>query len=151
MANLAEIIKPTMVAVLLALIMVQCDRNQHRPDATASTPSPGPSAENGECDFSKFSPMKARANHGSPLISLPRPQYPPEAKERGVEGQVAVRLLVNVRTGLVEKACVIEGEKVFAAAAMEAGMRVKFDPYSDYIQQKFAYAEEIVKYQFTKP
>jgi len=85
------------------------------------------------------------------MISSPRPQYPTEAKERGVEDQVAVRLLVNVRTGLVEKACVIKGEEVFAQAAIEAGMRVKFDPYSDYIQQKFAYAEEIVKYQFTKP
>lgn len=95
--------------------------------------------------------MKAQTNHGSPVISTPRPQYPPEAKERAVEGKVAVRLLVNVRTGLVEQACLIEGNEVFAPAAIEAGLRIKFDPYSYYIQQKFSYAEEIVTYQFTKP
>jgi len=151
MANLIEIIKPSLAAILLALFLIQCDRQRSETIVSKDAPSPSPSSTKGECDFSKFSPMKAQTNHGSPVISMPRPQYPPEAKERGVEGKVAVRLLVNVRTGLVEQACLIEGDEVFAPAAIEAGLRVKFDPYSNYIQQKFSYAEEIVSYQFTKP
>ena len=82
------------------------------------------------------------------MISFPQPEYPADAKARGIHGRVAVRLLVNVRTGLVERACVIEGDEALAQAAKDAGMRVKFSPYSDYIQKKFTFAEEVVTYGF---
>jgi TonB family protein len=101
-----------------------------------------------ECDFSKWTSLRARANYGSPMLSFPRPQYPPEAKERGAHGTVAVLLLVNVRSGLVEQACVSEGHEALHAAAKEAALRVKFSPYSRYVQENYSYAEERVVYGF---
>lgn len=95
--------------------------------------------------------MKAHTNHGSPMISFPKPEYPPEARERGIHGSVAVRLLVNVRTGLVERACIIEGDKTLAPAAKDAAMRVKFSPYSQDIQARYEFAEELVTYGFVEP
>ena len=95
--------------------------------------------------------MKAGATYHSPMISFPQPEYPPEARKGGIHGSVLVRLLVNVRTGLVERACVIEGDEALAQAAKDAGMRVKFSPYSDYIQKKYTFAEEVVTYGFAKP
>ena len=59
-----------------------------------------------------------------------------------------VLLLVNVRSGLVEQACVVEGDEAFTSSAKDAGLRVKFKPYSNYIQKNHSYAEEIVTYNF---
>jgi hypothetical protein len=101
-----------------------------------------------KCDFSKRTSLRAQSSHGSSMLSFPKPHYPPEAKERGAQGTVAVLLLVNVRTGLVEQTCVIEGDETLHAAATEAALRVKFSPYSRYIQEKFSYAEERVVYGF---
>ena len=92
--------------------------------------------------------MKARAIYGSPLLSMPQPEYPPAAKGRGIQGKVVVLLLVNVRSGLVEQACVVEGDEAFTSSAKDAGLRVKFKPYSSYIQNNYSYAEEIVTYNF---
>ena len=93
--------------------------------------------------------MEARASHDSSMINAPKPEYPSQAN--GIEGTLAVRLLVNVRNGLVEQACIIEGHQALAETAKEAGLRVKFSHYSKYIQEKFTYAEEIVSYRFSKP
>jgi hypothetical protein len=112
------------------------------PQAVSQTPTKA------KCDFSKWTSLRARANYGSPMLSFPKPQYPAEAKERGAHGTVAVLLLVNVRTGLVEQACVIEGDEMLHAAAKDAALHVKFSPYSRYIQGNFLYAEERVVYGF---
>jgi hypothetical protein len=92
--------------------------------------------------------MKAGANYGSPLISMPQPEYPLASKGRGIQGKVVLLLLVNVRSGLVEQACVIEGNEALASVTKDAGLRVKFKPYSSYIQGKYSYAQEIVTYDF---
>ena len=101
-----------------------------------------------QCDFSEFKPMKARANYGAPLVSAPKPGYPPEARSQGIHGTVVMLLLVNTRTGGVEQACSLEGNELLVPAAKEAALRVRFDPYSNWIQERFAYAEERISYQF---
>lgn len=95
--------------------------------------------------------MKFGASHHSPMVSIPKPGYPSEARAQGIQGTVTVLLLVNTRTGGVEQACALEGSEPLIAAATEAGLRVRFDPYSSSIQERFAYAEEVVTYQFAAP
>ncbi len=136
--------------LLLALVLVpQCRSSSRRSDqSTNSQPIVKGKSEKNECDFSKFAPMEARANYGSPVRSMPQPVYPPEARERGIKGRVSVLMLVNVRSGLVEQACILDGDAALATAAKDAAMKVKFAPYSSYIQKKYSYAQEIVNYNF---
>lgn len=76
------------------------------------------------CDFSSLSP--ARMSHFIRAAVLKKiPEYPTEAIERRVQGQVIVKILVN-RNGDVEKACVIKGPLLLQAAAKSAAMQWKF-------------------------
>lgn len=143
-------LKLLLIHALPAVLAIQCGTS-HRRTTEAGRQGPGrveQSAEKRKCDFSSFKPLKARANHGSPIISMPQPGYPPELKANGVQGKVALLLLVNVRSGLVEQVCVMEGDERLAEPAKDAGMRVRFDPYSKYIQDRYTHAEERVIYNF---
>ena len=133
--------------LLLAVFIPQCGPNRRPTDQpiNANVQSKEPTAD---CGFSKLGAMKPRATYSSPVISMPRPIYPDDAKARGVKGAVTVLLLVDVRSGQVEKACVISGNEALAAAAREAGLKVKFAPYGDDIQKKYSHAQEIVTYNF---
>lgn len=149
---MTEIAKPSITLFVLSALFLQCGGGRENSVSTVrrDAPAQGETSKE-ECDFSKFSPMKAHTNFGSPMISFPKPEYPPAARDRGIQGSVAVRLLVDVRTGLVKRACIIEGDEVLAPAAKDAAMRVKFSPYSEDIQAKFAFAEELVTYGFVEP
>ena len=143
-------LKLLLIHALPAVLVIQYGTSNRR---ATQVPQQGSgtvqqSAEKKTCDFSRFKPMKARANHGSSLVSMPQPAYPPDLKANGVQGRVAALLLVNVSSGLVEQACVMEGDERLAEPAKEAGLRVKFDPYCKYIKDRFTYAEEIVIYNF---
>ena len=85
------------------------------------------------------------------MVSMPKPTYPSEAKERGIKGQVSVLMLVNVQSGHVEKTCVMTGDEMLRAAAKDAAMKVQFQPYSKYIQDHYSYAEELITYTFGPP
>jgi TonB family protein len=144
--------KSLLILVLPVAFLTQCGANR-KPSAEEvaehSQPvSPHSNTENRRCDFSERKAMKARANHGAPMLSMPKPAYPPQAKGRGIEGTVVVLLLVNVRSGLVEETCVMEGDDSLASSAREAAARAKFHPYSSYIQERYSYAEEILSYKF---
>jgi len=145
-----EMLKLLLIHALPAVLVIQCGTNNRR--ASQAPPQRSEdiqqSTEKKACDFSKFKPMKAQANHGSPVISMPQPAYPPELKANGVQGKVEVLLLVNVRSGLVEQVCLMDGDERLAESAKEAGLRVKFAPYSKYIQDKYTHAEEIAIYNF---
>lgn len=61
------------------------------------------------------------------VISEVRPTYPQEAKSKGLEGAVALDVLID-NLGNVRLVKVIEGDKVFQAGAIEAMKRFKFKP-----------------------
>ena len=136
------------VSLLLATLFIdQCGPNR-RPTDQAMNANVQPRDQTADCGFSKLGAMKPRATYSSPVVSMPRPIYPDDAKARGIKGAVTVILLVDVRSGQVENACVTGGNEALAVAAKEAGLKVKFAPYAEYIQKKYSHAQEIVTYNF---
>lgn len=136
--------------VFLPAFLMKCGSIQPQSNAEVAT-NTQVTSEKPRCDFAEFKPMKFGANHHAPLVSVPKPDYPSEARAQGIHGTVAMLLLVNTRTGGVEQACALEGNELLIPAAKEAGLRARFDPYSSSIQERFAYAEEIVTYNFAAP
>lgn len=59
------------------------------------------------------------------VLSEVRPNYPPEARAKGLEGSVVMDVLIDEK-GLVRQATVIEGPEIFRAGAMEAIKKFKF-------------------------
>ena len=57
-----------------------------------------------------------------------RASYPLEAEEKGIQGQVIVRVLIS-EAGDVETAEVVSGEKELTRSALEAVKKWKFEPY----------------------
>jgi hypothetical protein len=102
-----------------------------------------------QCDFSDYKPLRLRATTlGSPVLSMPQPEYPAEARERKLAGRITVKILINVHTGLVERACAIDGDADLKRPAETAALKVKLSPYNDYITQRYRYAEGVVIYNF---
>lgn len=79
---------------------------------------------------------------------MPKPEYPREAKDRKIEGSITVKVLINVRSGLVEQACAINGDQALGRAAEGTALKVKLSPYNDYVRERYSYAEGVVTYSF---
>ena len=60
-------------------------------------------------------------------ISLPKPNYPPMAKQIRLQGQVSVQVLVD-EYGKVVSAKVVNGHPLFTAEAQRAAMQARFAP-----------------------
>jgi TonB family protein len=60
-------------------------------------------------------------------LDLPIPRYPPDAKMRGIEGTVVVKVWINEK-GKVTNAKAVYGETFFAPAVEEAAGQAKFEP-----------------------
>jgi len=58
---------------------------------------------------------------------LPKPPYPPIAKELGIQGTVNVQVLVD-ETGKVVSAKVVAGNPALARAAQQAALNARFSP-----------------------
>jgi len=63
----------------------------------------------------------------SKAISLPKPAYPPMAKQINVEGPVAVQILVDEQ-GRVISAQAVSGHPTLLHAAKEAALQARFTP-----------------------
>ncbi len=61
------------------------------------------------------------------VLSEVRPTYPPEAKEKRLEGDVVLDILID-QAGNVRDAKVVEGEKIFWVGALAAIKKFKFKP-----------------------
>lgn len=59
-----------------------------------------------------------------------------------------VKVLINVRTGLVESRCALDGDVILRKAAEAAALKVRVSPYGDYIKERYRYAEGVVVYNF---
>jgi|ERR1044071_3523249 TonB family protein len=139
------------ILFLVFMLLVECgDQKQESPANTVkANVAASPTPEKEKCDFSEFSPRGVQPPAlCRAALSLPKPEYPPEAKERGIQGKVAVLMLVNSRTGLVERACVTKGDEALGTAAKKAALRARFWPYSKHVQEKYAYVQELLTYNF---
>ncbi len=63
----------------------------------------------------------------SKAISLPKPAYPPMAKQISVEGPVAVQILVDEQ-GRVISAQAVSGHPILLSAAKQAALQARFTP-----------------------
>ena len=111
------------------MLFAQCS------DATgpiAEKVSPGNSqprleADKDYCDYSSFKTFTVGMIQ-APVINLPGPVYPAEAKARNIAGRVAVKILINAKSGEVERACVVEGNDILGSEAQSAALRATFAP-----------------------
>jgi TonB family protein len=62
------------------------------------------------------------------IIKSQKANYPPEAAQKGIQGQVWVKILIS-ETGEVENVEVISGDPVLAKAAVEAARKWTFKPF----------------------
>lgn len=61
------------------------------------------------------------------VISEVRPNYPQEAREKRIEGAVALDVLID-QFGAVRKVSIIDGPEIFRSGAIDAMKRFKFKP-----------------------
>ena len=118
--------------MLTATLLMQCGGTTvQRKEEAKSVPSqiqpPANKTGKDECDFSAYAAV--RISHFDPKAVTKRvqPQYPPEAMQRSVQGQVTVKALVNEK-GFIERACAVEGEEVLRHAAEQAALQWRLKP-----------------------
>jgi len=143
------------ILISLAMLTLQCNQRP-RQVAANSTSQPqqiNPShseSENKECDFSSFKPFKIGMMQ-APAVSLPKPAYPAEAKEQKIEGRVIIKTLINLHSGEVVQACILEGNEILGAAAKDAALKAKFSPdwgNNKYLSERYEYLEGNLTYNF---
>jgi TonB family protein len=78
-----------------------------------------------ECDFSSYKPATVSHFVQFALKTKVKPEYPTEAVQRGIQGKISVKILVD-RDGNVVKACALNGDEVLRRAAEEAALQWKF-------------------------
>lgn len=72
----------------------------------------------------KLSPDDAAAN----IISKPAPVYPPEAKEKGIQGAVVLHAIIG-KDGTIRHLSVISGPPELQASAIDAVKQWRYRPY----------------------
>ena len=60
-------------------------------------------------------------------ISLPKPEYPAEARAAGVEGVVVIRVTVDEQ-GNVTEASAVSGPQMLQEVCLSAAIQAKFSP-----------------------
>ena len=80
-------------------------------------PSPSPSPTSGISDSTRLEPIKT-----------PKPSYPDEARDKGLQGRVVIRLHVDEQ-GKVESTDIVSGNPILAKAAAEAFQKWRFKPF----------------------
>jgi TonB family protein len=91
------------------------DNNQKRDDANQSPTEPG-----------KRPPISGGVLNGK-AISLPRPDYPADAKAAGAEGVVVIQVTVDEQ-GNVTEARAVSGPRMLQEVSVNAALQAKFSP-----------------------
>jgi len=80
-------------------------------------------------------------------ISLPKPSYPAEAKEKRIAGVVAIEVVID-ETGRVIWAKAIEGHELLQEAAIKAACNARYSPME--ISGRAVKASGVIAYNFVK-
>jgi TonB family protein len=130
-------------------LMSQCDvRNEQVGKAQTNTTQQAnaPSRKvKDECDFSSYKPAIVSHFVQTTLKTKVKPKYPTEAAQRGIQGKISVKILVD-RDGNVAKACAFNGDEVLRRAAEEAALQWKFK--RDVVVGKQSYVEAGISFNF---
>ena len=105
-------------------------------------------AKSRDCDFNKYRPV--RMSDWLPRgvrYQGPTPDYPAEAKRRGLQGHVNVRILINNK-GEVEQACALDGPAPLREAAEVAARKWRFRPPLLNGEPWATYIDETLQFQF---
>ena len=97
------------------------------------------------CDFSAYRPLRV-VSEGKPFIESSTPAYPADAKKRGTQGVVVVKVLFN-QDGIVQKACAVRGDSLLRKAAEEAAIKFRFKPVL-INSKKVAFVEDQIVFKF---
>jgi TonB family protein len=95
------------------------------------SPTPAGSSPQPAADSAKKSPDSASVPPDSSALQplkTKRPDYPPEAREKRLQGQVWLKVVIS-ETGAVEHAEVMSGDPVLANAAVDAVKQWTFKPF----------------------
>ena len=95
----------------------------------------------------KRAPISAGVLNGK-AISLPRPDYPAEAKAAGAEGVVMIQVTVDEQ-GNVTEARAISGPKLLQEASVNAALQAKFSP--TLLQGEAVKVTGVIVYNFGRP
>jgi outer membrane biosynthesis protein TonB len=79
------------------------------------------------------------------IIKMPKPTYPVEAKKKAISGEVKVEVLIDLNTGIIERAEIQSGETLLREAVKKVVCQARFQPTDDvnakasgYLVYKFA-------------
>ncbi len=117
--GIAMLDSPDMFRILIALVLL-CTlaiAQEKAAEPPAASANPAPSSGGSSSSSPEMEVLK----------SVP-PKYPLAAVEKGIFGQVLLRILVT-ETGEVESAEVVSGEEVLRQPALDAVKQWKFKPY----------------------
>jgi len=103
------------VATSASPISPRLERSAHAIFAPQTQQSSGPV---------KLSPEDAAAK----LISRPAPVYPPEARDKGIQGAVVLHAII-AKDGTIKQLAVISGPKELQASAIDAVKQWRYVPY----------------------
>jgi len=119
---------PKKLIVVALLLMAGLGAHaQTQPKAPADEPKPGAS----DPQSAKAPDSGAAALPDSTtlqLVSGVKAVYPPQAREKQLQGRVVLKLLIS-ETGDVESTEAVSGNEVLVPAAMDAAKKWKFKPY----------------------
>lgn len=85
--------------------------------SSGQQPSPSPLPASGIPDSTHLEPIKT-----------PKPYYPDEARDKGIQGQGVIKVLVG-ENGKVESTEIVSGNPILAKAAAEAFKKWRFRPF----------------------
>jgi hypothetical protein len=143
----------SLISILLVL-GVHCVPSMHQPVSQSSNEPQQAIESNSEpekarCDFSAYKPISLGSSTDGYAISLPKPRYPTRAKKRNKVGYVKIRFLINARSGIVQRACIIAGDKIFVRVSRNAALRSRFSFSGNRaLPRKYNYAVGILTYRF---
>lgn len=137
---------PNVNANVNGAVNINSNFNARPPVNTTPTASPTPSASPRPSPSAPANrPVNAGILNGR-AVNLPKPAYPPIAKQMRATGQVAVQVLVD-ESGNVTSARAMSGNLLLRASAEAAARQSRFNPVR--IDNQAVKATGIVLYNFT--
>ncbi|NOR16759.1 TonB family protein, partial [candidate division WOR-3 bacterium] len=83
-------------------------------------------------------------------LSIPAPKYPESARRAGIEGDVIIKVLVNIDGSILDARIFISsGFQELDSAALEASMKAKFEPAKQFGRPVKVWVSIPIKFKLT--